>query len=128
MDYIKLTGNNGSVPDPYFHQFSLTFLEDGNSALEIRIGRPPDDQITTQERNEKSPVEIAGLIEEARELSTDTEHSAMVGGSEKFIEINCKGKARNVLTVLENTAEFRFYIKCLDSFNTGLRTRLADIL
>lgn len=128
MDYIKLKGNNGSVPDPYYHQFSLTFFEDGNSELEIRIGRPPEDRITNQEKKKKPPEEIAGLIKEAQQLSTENKDSAMVGGSEKFIEINDKGKALNVFTVHENTEGFKFYFKCIDSFNAGLRKRLADIL
>lgn len=128
MDYIKLTGNNGSVPDPYYHQFILTFFEDGNSELEISTGRPPEDKITHQERNKKSPGEIATLIKEAQQLSPDIEHSAMVGGPEKFIEINCEGNALNVLAVHENTREFKFYFKCIDSFNAGLRKRLADVL
>ncbi len=128
MDYIKLKGNNGSVPDPYYHQFVLTFFEDGNSELEISNGRPPEDQITHQERNKKSPGEIAGLMKEAQQLSSDNKHSAMVGGAEKFIEINCRGNALNDLTVHENTEEYKFYIKCIDNFDAGLRKRLADIL
>lgn len=128
MDYIKLKGNNGSVPAPYYHQFSLTFFEDGNSDLEIRIGRSPEDRIIHQEKNKKSPHENAELIIEAQQLSTKSKDSAMVGGPEKYIEIRYKDKALNEFTVLDNTEEFKFYFKCIDNFNVGLRKRLADIL
>lgn len=128
MDYIKLKGNNGSVPDPYFQHFSLTFFDDGILVLEIKNGRPPQDRITHQDRKQNPPEEIAGLIKEAQQFSTEKKHSAMVGGPEKFIEINCKDNALRELTVLENTVEYEFFFKCIDSFNADLRIRLADIL
>jgi hypothetical protein len=128
MDYIKLTGNNGSVPDPYYQHFSLTFFDDGISVLEIKNGRPPEDRIMYQDRQQKSSKEITALITEAQQFATKSNDLAMVGGPEKFIEINCNGNALMVLTVIENTEEFKFYFKCIDSFNPGLRKRLADIL
>lgn len=128
MDYIKLTGNNGSVPDPYYQHFSLTFFDDGISVLEIKKGRPPEDRITHQDRLQKPLEEIKALITEAQQFATKRNEQAMVGGPEKFIEINCKGNVIKVLTVIENTEEYKFYFKCIDSFSASLREKLADIL
>lgn len=128
MDNIKLKGNNGSVPDPYYHQFSLTFFEDGDSVLEIKIGRSPEERVIHQERKKKTPDEVLELIKEAQRLTKHHKDSVLVGGPEKIIEINRKGKANNVLTIHENTEEIKFFLKCVDSFSAGLRKRLADIL
>jgi hypothetical protein len=128
MDYIKLKGNNGSVPNPYYRQFSLTFFADGNSALIITSGRPPEDSIIDREKKTFSLENIAELMTEAQQLSLHYDDSAMVGGPEKFIEINRESRIANVLTVRENTDESKFFFKCIDFYNADLKQRLADIL
>lgn len=128
MESIILSGNNGSVPDPYYHQFSLTFFDDGNSELEIKTGRPPNERVIHQKRQKNTPEENHELLKEARQLPGRDHKSLGVGGPEKFIEIKDETGTSRVLQVGENTREAAFFLKCIDHFSAGLRTRLADVI
>lgn len=128
MNYIELTGNNGSVPNPYFKQFNLFLFEDGSAKLDVINGRESESTIVESETKNISPEKISELKKRSQLLGKNPNNSVMVGGPEKIIVINFKGKIKTIVVNQENTGAFDFFFECLQLYDTGLEQRLADIL
>jgi hypothetical protein len=128
MNYIELTGNNGSVPNPYFKQFNLFLFEDGSAKLDIINGRDSESTIVESETKNVSPEKISELIKRSPLPGKNPNDSAMVGGPEKIVEINYNGKIKTIIINQENTGAFDFFFECLQLYDSSLKQRLADIL
>jgi hypothetical protein len=128
MNYIRLTGNNGSVVSSDFISFQLEMEENGKAHLTIKKGREKKAEILTGESKNVSPDKIRTLIEKAKLISTEPENTIMVGGPEKIIGI--KNEERRItFTVTEDHPEANdFYIECLNLFDSGLKEKLDEII
>ncbi len=128
MNYIKLTGNNGSVANTDFYSFQLKIEETGQAQLIIKRGRESEEKTITAEAKKVSSEKVAELLNNADSLFNDSDNFAMVGGPEKFIEIK-RNEYKNTFGVKdENQPSNRFYLKCLQLFDSGLKKRLDEII
>jgi len=126
MDSIKITGNNGSVPDNYFKQFELIFHSDGKSTFKLTNGRDEDAAEVISESKQFQPKEIEKMIHEAERLQLTKVDKPNVGGPQKKIVFHADNK-ETVLEIQPTEIEaLRFINQCLSLFNSGLPNRLVD--
>jgi hypothetical protein len=128
MNYIELKGNNGSVPNPYFKQFNLFLFEDGSAKLDVINGRESESTIVESETKKVSPEKVSELIMQSQLLGKNPNHSVIVGGPEKIIDIKFNGKIKTFIINTEKSSEFEFFFECLQLYDNGLEKRLADLL
>lgn len=128
MNYIKISGNNGSVPDQYYYQFELFFFENGEARLTISKGRESELEIITEESKTIPPEKIATLIQQADQLQSQSESGVQVGGPEKRVEINKNTVTKTFYLGGNNSSSFQLYDKCLELYNSNLKKRLEEIL
>lgn len=127
MNFIKLTGNNGSVPDPYFKSFQLVFFQNGVAQLEIISGRENHSKVTESVTKHIDSDEIQKLIEKGQQLKLTTEKNHMVGGPQKTIEIQQGDQKKTLLIGEEDPDSQKFYKHCLQIFNSNLQQRLESV-
>jgi hypothetical protein len=128
MNYIRLSGNNGSAVNSDFISFQLEMEESGKAHLTIKKGRKKKAENLTSESKKVSPDKIQALIEKAKLISTEPEDNMIIGGPEKIIGV--KNEERRItFTVTEDQPEANdFYIECLNLFDSGLKEKLDEII
>jgi hypothetical protein len=128
MNYVRLTGNNGSVIGSDFIRFQLEIKENGQAQLTIKKGRDKEAEILAGESKIVSTDKIRELTDKAKFLSTEPEDNVMVGGPEKIIGVK-DGERRITFTVTEDNPKANdFYIECLNLFDSGLNEKLDKII
>ncbi len=128
MDYIKISGNNGSMPGNDFYSFQLEIENNGLAHLKIKRGRHKEEKILEDETKKVSPENVSELLERASMLGADTYDFAGVGGPEKIMEIKLSGQKQTFTIKDENDEINRLFLQCLQLFDTGLKKRLDEII
>lgn len=128
MNTIKITGNNGSVPDNYFKQFELTFQSDGTSNFTLINGREESAIEVINESKQLQSKDIEKIMFKAEHLTISKSDKPNVGGPQKTILLQYNNK-ESVLEILPTEIEALHFInQCLLLYDSGLLTRLVDVI
>ncbi|MEN8117741.1 MAG: hypothetical protein ABFS16_12220 [Bacteroidota bacterium] len=120
---IRVTGNNGSVPEQYFQEFELLIYEDGLAILAIQKS---GNRIAESKQLDEN--RFADLLNVTVSLKQVHPTGLLVGGPQKQIIISVNGKQK-ILTINNTDHEaLDFFNRCLKFYDVGLADKLADIL
>jgi len=88
---IIVSFNNGSVPPQYAYRYQITFSEEnGIAELKIFKGHDPDEKMIVSEQKKFDTEIFLQLLYLVNNLENSPKNPAMVGGSERIIEVNSK--------------------------------------
>jgi len=127
MKTIKITRNNGSLPDFYSKQFELIFHSNGKSTFKLVNGRDEEATEVLNESKQINPKDIEKIIYKAEHLQFAELHKPNIGGPQRIITIYTNNK-EIVLEIQPTEIEALHFINhCLLLCDSGLPNRLVDV-
>lgn len=88
---IIVSFNNGSVPPQYAYRYQITFSEEnGIAELKIFKGHDPDERMIVSEQKKFDTEIFLQLLSLIDKIENSQKNQAMVGGSERIINVNSK--------------------------------------
>ena len=88
---IIVSFNNGSVPPQYAYRYQIIFSEEnGIAELKIFKGHDPDERMIVSEQKKFDTEIFLQLLSLIDKIENSQKNQAMVGGSERIINVNSK--------------------------------------
>lgn len=88
---IIVSFNNGSVPPQYAYRYQITFSEDkGIAELKIFKGYDTDEKMIVSEQKKFDTEIFLQLLSLFNKKENSQNNQALVGGSQRMIEVNSK--------------------------------------
>lgn len=88
---IIVSFNNGSVPPQYAYRYQITFSEDnGIAELKIFKGYDTDEKMIVSEQKKFDTEIFLQLLSLLNKKENSQNNQALVGGSQRMIEVNSK--------------------------------------
>ncbi len=121
-NFIKLSGNNGSVPEIHAVNFELTLFENGYAKFIFS-----KNGITKKESLNNPSKRFAGLFKTAERLRQNENQEINIGGPLRQISISINQNLKTITVTEDEREAFRFYTECLQLYRAGLVQELAEI-
>lgn len=88
---IIVSFNNGSVPPQYAYRYQIVFSEqDGNADLKLFKGFDTDEKMIVSEQRKFNTEIFLQLLSLISKIEDSVKDPAMVGGSQRMIEVNSR--------------------------------------
>ncbi len=88
---IIVSFNNGSVPPQYAYRYQIVFSEqDGNADLKLFRGYDADEKMIVSEQRKFNTEIFLQLLSLSSKIEDSVKDPAMVGGSQRMIEVNSR--------------------------------------
>ncbi|BEV05081.1 hypothetical protein [Chryseobacterium gambrini] len=88
---IIVSFNNGSVPPQYAYRYQIVFSEqDGNADLKLFRGYDADEKMIVSEQRKFNTEIFLQLLSLISKIEDSVKDPAMVGGSQRMIEVNAR--------------------------------------
>jgi len=88
---IIVSFNNGSVPPQYAYRYQIVFSEqDGNADLKLFRGYDADEKMIVSEQRKFNTEIFLQLLSLISKIEDSVKDPAMVGGSQRMIEVNSR--------------------------------------
>lgn len=88
---IIVSFNNGSVPPQYAYRYQIIFFEEnGNAEFKLFKGDEKDEKMIVSEKKKFDTEIFLQLLYLVNNLENSQKNPAMVGGSERIINVNSK--------------------------------------
>jgi|GEM_PF-6689105 len=124
IESITFSSDNGSVPDPYYKGYELTFYKEGKANLVVFSGREANRLVALDETNNLDPDVIRRITSLIEVYKPALNKVAEVGGSIKTIIIHSANTSQHIEVKPNDLQGVNLFKKCLSFYDPHIETRL----